>query len=427
MQVTKKDLGKGQIELTVTLSVEEFEPYIQKGAKKLSEEVKIEGFRPGHIPFDVLKNKVGDMPIMEEAAHVAIHKTLEQAIKENVTENAIGQPRVDITKLAPGNPVEYKVILAVLPEIKLGEYKDLKIKKKEVQIKEEEVEKTIEQLKDMKVKEAVVDREVRNDDKVLIDINMYLDKVPVDGGQSKDVAVIVGKNYVIPGFDGKLVKAKKGETLEFELPYPTDHHMRNLAGKMVEFKVVVKEVYAREMPELNDDFAKTFGVKTMAELKENIKKSIEHQKQKEANTEAEKQMLEKIVDKCKFGDIPEMLIDHEGDTMLAEMEQGIAMQGGKFEDYLASIGKSRIQFKLEVMPAAVKRVKVSLLIREISNVEKIEATEAEVEKNVADMKKQYSHDSGMVERLDTNEYKAYAHNALTSQKVIDKLMEWNIV
>lgn len=425
MKVEKKDLEKSQVELTVELTAEELEPYIKRGAEKISREVKIDGFRPGHIPFNVLKGKIGEMAILEEAARIAIDKTIDEAIK-SIEGSPIGQPKVEITKLAPGNTMEYKVIMALLPKVTLGEYKDLKIKQKKVEVENEEVEKVLKDLQDMKVKEAIVDREVKEGDKVLVDIEMFLDKVPVEGGQSKNVAVILGKGYIVPGFDKKIEGMKKGEPREFSLPYPAEYHMKNLAGKMVEFKVTVKEVYERILPELNDEFAKGFGLKKMEELRENIKKSITDEKEKEVSQQAEREMMEKLISKTKFGDIAEMLVEHETKSMLAEIEGTIAQQGANFDDYLSSINKTREQLTLELLPDAVRRVKASVFIREIAQVEKIKVKPEEVEENLAQMRMHYASDKEILDRIENPEYKNYVANVLNSQKVVEKLREWNI-
>lgn len=426
MNVIKKDLTKSQIELAVELSVEEFRPYIKRGAEKVSREVKIEGFRPGKVPYEVLKQKIGEMTILEEAARIAVNKTIEVAIKENVQGQPIGQPKVDIIKIAPNNPMEYKVTLAMLPEVKIGDYKNAKVKLKKAEIKDEEVEKIVRDLQEMKVKELIEEREVRDSDKVVVDIQMFLDKVPIEGGQNKDTAIIIGKNYIVPGFDQKLLGAKKGGKREFSLPYPADYHMKNLAGKIVEFVVTIKEVYKRELPKLDDIFAQGFGAKKMVELKDNIRKSILSQKKRESEQATEKEMLEKIMEKSRFGDIPEMLVDHEVKTMIAELEQIIESQGGKFEDYLSSINKTRDQLTLDLLPEAVKRVKVSLLIREVAVLEKVKVGAEEAENYIKEMKKHYQKDKGLSEKINTLEYKNYVLNILTSRKVVDKLREWNV-
>ena len=433
MKVEKKNLEKSQIELNVELNQDEFKPFIDKAAKRISKEIKIDGFRSGNIPYKILKQKIGEMTILEEAARGAISSKLEELIRDHIDGDPVGQPKIDITKLAPENPLQFKAILALLPDVTLGEYKNLKIKIPKAEAEDVDVKKTMDEILETRVKEALVEREIKDGDKILADLQMFLDNVPIEGGQNKDTAIIMGKNYIVPGFDKNLLGAKKGDIKEFSLPYPKEHHMKNLAGKMVDFKVTIKDVYERIKPELNDDLAKGFGLKNIDELKENVKKSIGKQKKKEANTRAEKEMLEKIINKTKFGDIAEMLVKHEGQKMLAELEQTITQQGGKFEDYLQSIGKSQERLTLDLLPDAVKRVKTSMMIREVAKIEKIKVDDKDVSKQIEDMKKHYKGAGSnapdakqAIAQVDTPEYKSYVYNILNSRKVINKLREWNV-
>ena len=426
MQVTKKDLEKSQVELTVELSNEEFASYIEKGAEKVSKEVKIEGFRPGKVPFDVLKQKIGEMTILEEAAHLAIHKTIDDVIEKNTMgRQAVGQPQVNVTKLAPENPFEYKIIVSILPEISLGKYKDLGLVPEEAKIDDKEVEKALQSLREMRATEAVADREVKMGDKVVVDIKMFLDKVPAEDGQHKELGLLLGKDYFGPGFDKQLVGAKKGDVKKFELPYPTDHHQKNLAGKMVEFEVDIKEVYDRILPELNDEFAAFFQLKDMAELKKNIGESLLHDKQHHIEMKNESELLTKIVDDAKFGDLPEEIVQNELKNMLAELEQSVVRQGGKFEDYLSSIKKDRAALMLDMSPNAIKRIKSALVIREVAVVEKIVPTEKEIHEKIDELKKQYEGNKEVSKMLDEAGYHTYLSNVLTNEKVIAKLKEWN--
>jgi len=427
MNITKKDLGKSQIELTIELTIEEFKPYIKKGVEKVSREVKIDGFRSGKIPYDILKQKIGEMTILEEAARIAINKTIDKAIKENVVGQSVGQPKVDITKLAPDNPMEYKVVIAIIPEIKLGDYKQEKIKPIKTEVKDSEVDKAMEQLSEMRAKEIISDKEIKTTDKVMAGIEMFLDNVPIEGGQSQEAAVIIGKDYFVPGFGEKLIGAKKGETKEFKLPYPKDYHQKNLAGKLVEFRVKIKEVYKRELPGLDDELAKALGMKSFSELKANIKKNIEAEKKQTDDQKIEIKMLDKIMEKTKFGDIPEMLIDHESKSMLDELEHGIEHQGGKFDDYLSSINKTRDQIILDMLPDAVRRAKSALMIREIALVEKIKVEPKEIDEKIAELIKQYKGYEKVEERVKEPGYRLYIQNTMVNRKVIDKLKEWNVV
>lgn len=432
MNIQKKDLGKSQIELTVELPFDEFKPYIKQGAEKISREIKIEGFRPGKVPYEILKQKIGEMAILEEAARIAINKTLETAIKDNVTGQSqrevspVGQPQVNIIKLAPDNPMEYKAVLAILPEIKLGDYKNAKVKLEKTEVADEEVEKMINDLREMQVKEIIADREIKNGDKAVVDIEIFLDKVPVEGGQGKGTGVIVGKGYIVPGFGKKLIGGRKGEVREFSLPYPEDHHQRNLAGKLVEFRVKIKEIYERQLPEINREFAKSFGSNNVDGLKENIKKGLAAEKQRKAGQKAEIEMLDKIIEKTKFGDMPEILIRNEAENMIAELEAGVANQGGKFEDYLSHLNKTRDQLALDLLPNAVKRVKTSLLIREIALAEKISAEDAEIDKEIEHILNHYKDSKGIEEKVKSPAHREYLRNLIGGRKVIDKLKEWNM-
>jgi trigger factor len=425
MQVDKKDLGKSQLELVIILSAEEFAPYVKKGAENLAQVLKIEGFRPGKAPYEIVKSKVGEMAILEEGAHIAINKTLAEAFKD-IDRQVIGQPDISISKLAPNNPLEYKAVISLVPEVTLGAYKDLQLVEKKVEVKDEEVARALAELSEMNVKETIAEREAQDSDKILVDIDMYLDNVPVEGGQNKGTAVILGKDYIIPGFDKKIIGAKKGDVREFSLSYPTEFHMKNLAGKMVEFKVKVNEIYARVLPEQNDELAKMFHFKNLDDLKDNIKKSIEHGKGKEIRQALEIEILDKIAAKTKFGDLSEMLVQHEVDAIMNEMEAEIEKQGGKFGDYLESIKKSRGDLMLDATPNAIKRVKTALLVREIAIKEKMTVETKEVEDYLEHQKSHHKNDSAILEKLSSPEYKNYAMNVLVNRKVIEKLREWNI-
>ncbi len=426
MQVSKKDLDKSQIELTVELSAEELAPYIEKGAQKVSEEVKIEGFRPGKVPYDVLKQKIGEMTILEEAANIAIRKTIDEVIEKNTMERqAIGQPQVNVTKLAPNNPLEYKVVLSLLPTVALGKYKGLNIKVEEAKLEKGELDKAINELREMRAQEKVADRAAEMGDKITVNIKMFLDKVPVEDGEHKDLAIMLGKDYFVPGFDKKLVGMKKDEERKFELPYPENHHLKNLAGKMVEFEVIAKEVYSRELPELNDEFATFFRMKDLAELKKNLEESILHERKHKIEAKNEAEIVTKIIDDTKFGDLPEVMVQSELKNMLAELEQSVVRQGGKFDDYLQHLKKDRAGLMLEMSPNAVKRVKSAMVVREIAIVEKIAAGEKEIADKIEDLKKEYANNKEVLKMLGEHGYAHYLQNVLTNEKVISKLKEWN--
>jgi len=427
MKVTKNILPKSQIEFFVEMTYEEFQPSIEAAAAQISQEVKIDGFRPGKAPLDVVKKKVGEMSILEKAANIAINKSFNKIIEENGKDDKlIGQPQVEITKIAPENPFEFKVIFSTLPKVTLGEYKNLAVPEVKAIIDQKEVEKVIDYLRDTRVKEVTVDREVQNNDKVVANIQMFLDNVPIEGGQTQSATIIVGKEYFVPGFDGKILGAKKNDIKEFKLPYPKDFHQKNLAGKNVEFKVEIKDIFAREIPTMDDEFAKNFGGKDLADLKAMIEKDILGQKSFEAERKTELDMLEKILAKTKFEELPEMLVTNETEKMLIELEENVSKQGGKMDDYLSSLKKTRNELTLDLLPEAVKRVKTALLIREVGELEKIEPTENDIEEKIKSLLEQYKGYAKVEERVKDPNYRTYLKNSIASQKVVEKLKEWNV-
>jgi trigger factor len=427
MQVNVKDLGKSEVEISAEMTAEEFKPYIEKGATKVSEQVKIEGFRRGKVPYDILKQKVGEMSILEEAAHIAIKKNIDDLFKDHLAErDPVGQPTVEITKLAPDNSLEFKIKIAVLPEVKLGAYKDLKLKAAEAVIDEKEVDKILENLRASRAKESLVERAAEINDKVLARIEMSLDRVPVEDGQIPEAAIILGKEYFVPGFDKNLVGLKAEEEKEFSLVYPKDHFQKNLAGKNVDFKVRVKSVFGRELPELDDELSKIFGFKTMDNMRTFLTDNMRRQAEDKADQKTEIEILDKILSTSKFGDLPEILVDNEAKMMLSEVENSIVSQGGNMKDYLASLKKSQDELLLELLPNAIKRVKSALMMKEIAKIEDLRLEESEIDQKIEELKVQYKNDEKVQKAVAEHGYRHYLGNILLNQKIIKKLKEWNI-
>ncbi len=426
MKVEKKELSKTQIELNVELSVEEFKSYIIKGAEEISKSVKIDGFRNGKAPLEVVIQKVGEMNVLDHSARIVINKTLEKVIKENTDKQLLGNPSIDITMLSPGNPLKYKIIASFLPNVELGKYKDNNIEAEIVKVTDKEIKKTINTLREQMVSETLVDRKAKKDDKVIVDIDMFVDKVPLEGGQSKDTSVLLGKDYLVKGFDDNIVDSKKGDELNFDLKYPKDYPQVNFAGKNINFKVKVKDVYERKLPAIDGEFMKKFGVKNEKELNDVVRKDIEKEKEYKANQETEGKVIKKIVENSKFDEIPDILITEETKKMMTELEQNITSQGGKFDDYLSSIKKSKEEMEKELLPNAITRVKSALVIREIGIKEGLSVTEEEINQKVEELLNQYKGYEKVEEKIKEPGYRSYLHNMLLNNKIVQKLKDWNI-
>lgn len=425
MEVTRTNLTANRIELLVKVLAIEMSRLAQQAATHLSEHTTIQGFRPGKAPYEVVKARLGEMAILEETSRLAVNKTIDEALEKNITEDWIGQPQITIIKLAPDNDFEYKALVTLLPNVTLGIYKELGLKAKTISVTDDEVVKVIDHLSEGRVKEAAVDRAAEKDDKIVVDIAMSLDNVPLDGGQNKDTAVIIGKDYLVPGFDEHLIGLTKAEERTFNIHYPDNHFQKNIAGKEVSFKVIAKDIFSRELPKLDDDFAKTFGLETITELRTNIKTNLEAEKTEEAKYTLEHSILEAVVAKATISELPDELIDNELEVMLKELEHNVTAAGGKFTDYLVSINKPLESLKQELRPQAIERLKISLVVRAIIKAEHITVTEAEVNTELDNLRKHYGHDTKALETLNSSLYRQHIETLLLNRKVVANLLTWN--
>jgi len=417
---SSKKLTKSQIEITVTITPEDFAPYLEKATRKLSEETAIKGFRPGKVPADVLKKQIGEMKIYEEAAALAAQDSyLDIATKDKI--EPLGYPHVEFIKLAPGNEFIYKATVTLIPSVKINDYKSVKIRENKIEITDEQVAKVIEELRDTKAKEAISTKPAAMGDKVEIDFDVVRDNVPIDGGSQKKYPLIIGSNHFIPGFEENLVGLEINGEKEFELNFPEEYHNKNLAGKPAKFKVKILAIYNRELPTLDDTLAQGFGAKTLADLKEQIHHNLEHEEHHKEEERVERELLEALIAKTTFGELPDILINAETNKMIKEMESNISLQGLKFEDYLKHLNKTPEQLKLDFIPQAIKRVQASLLMRAIFFKENIHITEAEIEHELALIQQYYSANPEITKNFKTPEYQEYVRNMLGNRKVMDLL------
>lgn len=420
MKITKKDLEKRQVELTIELSVDELKPYLDKAAKKISQQVDIPGFRKGKIPYDVLKQNVGEATIYEEAFYDAVQETLPKAVEQEKLE-VIGQPKVDIEKVAPGNPVSYKAVLSLMPNIKLGDYKTLKAKRKKVEVDEKKVAQTFEDLKKMRAQEKLVNREAKNGDKVEINFEIKQSGVVIEGGQGQKYPLMLGENKFIPGFEDQVVGMKKDQEKEFPITFPKDYFEKKLQGRKCDVKTKVLNVYELTLPEINDEFAKSFNFKSKAEFEEKIKENINKEVEQKEKERLELSILEEIMEKSTFDEFPATLIDSEMDKMWHELKHNVEDSGGKMEDYLKHIGKTEEEIKKDMKPQADKRIKTALISRAIAEAEKIEVSDKEAEEEIKKQTEPYKDNPEVQKQIQSDEYKRYVKNLLANKKTFELL------
>lgn len=426
MKIEKKDLSKNQIELNIEVSLEEIKPHLEKTAIRLASKTNIPGFRPGKAPYDLVKAKLGEMTIWQEALNSILAQTFYQAVQEHQLKT-VGQPDIKIDKLAPGNPLVYTAKVSLLPEVVLGDWQKSEVKKTEIKVSQEDLDKTFAQLQEMQVAENKVERVANNGDKVELDFEVSIDKVLIEGGKSTKYPIVLGEGKMIPGFEEKIIGSKAGDDLEFELKFPDKYFQNNLAGKLANFKVKVLAVYERKLPELNDQFSKNIGFENMAALEKQLKENIQKDKEAKEKQRLERMAIEAVVKTTTIDDLPEGLIHSELHKMIHELQQNVQQQGLDFVGYLKSIGKTYDQLEKEFEPQAQERIKASLTLRKIAETENIITSEEEIDQEVKKQEEMYKDNPQALKDIKTPDYRQYLQNFLTNQKVIkfitDKILK----
>lgn len=371
MKLERKDGKPAKVEFSVEWSVDELKPYLPRATKHISEEVKIPGFRSGHVPYDILKQRLGEAAIWEALAQVIVRETLKKILKDH-PESFIGTPEVNFQKIAPQNPLAFTVVLYRLPRIKVGNYKQLKTKKQEVKIEESELQKELETLRKLRAKEALVAREAKQGDRVLVDFNIQVAGVPIEGGQAMDHALILGEGQLLKDFENHIMGMKASETKKFKLTFPKDYFQKTLAGKESDVTLKLKQVYERALPALDDAFAAQWHYQNIGSLEEEVKKRIESQKKRREEARFSDALMEEIMNASEYEELPPLLVDDEKKRMMQELREAVESSGGKWEDYLSHLKKTEDDLSKNSQKEAERRVKISLLVHELLKLEGIE-------------------------------------------------------
>jgi len=418
-----KKLPKSQVEFSITVPAAEFEKFIDAAAEELSKDLRIDGFRPGKAPRSVVEQKVGAEKILAHGAERAIKKTYVDAVSKNKID-AIGEPKITITKIASGNDLEYKAVAAVMPEIKLSDYrKDAKsIKKPEPEkVTEQQIEKELEVLQKSRAKLVTVTRAAKKDDRVEIDFEVTVAGKLIEGGSAKNYPLTIGENYFIPGFEDKLIGMKEKEEKEFELDFPKDYHQKELAGKPARFKVKISLVQEKELPKIDDEFARSLGnFENLAAFKKNLSEGIELEQKHKSGEKWRAEAIDKVAAESQI-DLPDILIEQELEKMMAEFEQNIAAMGLQLETYLENIKKSKSEITKGWKEAAEKRVRAALVLKEIAKAEEIEVPSSEVEEEMNRVLAYYKSAGNIEKNVDMERLYAYAKGILSNEKVFELL------
>lgn len=420
MKVTVQRVPKSQVELTIEVSVEEVKPFVEKAAVRISKEVNIKGFRPGKAPYDVLKQNVGEATIYEEAFQDIVNDTYARAIEQEKLQ-VVGRANIAVEKIAPGNPIVYKATAPLMPSVKLGDYKTLSTKKGVVSLDEKKLERTLDDLRKMRAKEILVNREARTGDKVVVDFDIQMEGVSIEGGKAEKQHIVLGESKFIPGFEDGIVGMKKGEQKAFEVVFPAEYVKKDVAGKKAMAHITLHDVYEMELPVLDDAFAKELNFDSLEKLQQEVRANIQRELEQEAEEKFEVDVIEEITKSSQIDELPDQLVDEEVEKMLRELEQDIVQRGLKFDDYLEHMKKTRDGLKEHFREAATRRIHAALVLREVAVVEQITADAAEIEKEIAEMKQKYASMPDLAGQLDSPAYRARMENILIHRKTFERL------
>lgn len=423
MQSTIKRLPKSVVEIRVVAEHDDIADDLKRAAMELSSQRPIEGFRPGKAPYERVKTAYGEAAIYEAAMHDIVRRSYVKAVKEHDL-HTFGEPSINVTKLAPGNPVEYTATVSLVPKVlKMADVRDITVDTYPAGAEDSDVDGTLKELQRMQTKEVAVERAAGEKDKIVVDMDMSKGGVPLDGGQTKDHGIYLDQEAYIPGLKEQMLGLGRDAEKTFSLRFPKDHYQKHLAGTDVDFRVKVKGVYELQHPELDDAFAKALGQENIGALRDLLRANIDKDKKDKEQQRMDNEVFEKLVDKSKFEDIPDDIVNIETNRMLSELKHSVNDRGVEFDQYLESIKKTLDELKLEMIPQAIKRVKTALLMREIAEKEGIAAEDGEVLEELQNLINAYSNDAKIQEQLRSEEYQDYLRTSIRNRKVVDFLRD----
>ncbi|WP_062104535.1 trigger factor [Bacillus niameyensis] len=386
--------------LTVEVNVETVNEGLNKAFQKVSKQVNIPGFRKGKIPRPLFEKRFGVESLFQEALDFILPDAYAKAVDEAGIV-PVDRPEIDIEQMEKGKELIFKATVTVKPEVKLGEYKGLEVEKLDDTVTDEDVNEEIKTLQERQAELVVKeDGEVENGDTVVIDFEGFVDGEAFEGGKSENYSLEIGSNSFIPGFEEQLIGAKSGEEKDIEVAFPDEYHAEELAGKPAVFKVKIHEIKAKELPELDDEFAKDVDdkVETLEELKTSIKDRLTESKKNEADQKLRNDLVEKAAANAEI-DLPEIMVDNEIDRMMQEFEQRLQMQGMNLELYFQFSGQDEAALREQMKTDGEQRVRTSLTLEAIAKAENLEADEEAVDEEIKKMAEMYKMDVEEVKNI----------------------------
>lgn len=422
MSVQVEKLEKNMAKLTVEVSAEDFKAAIKKAYNKTKNRFAIPGFRKGKASQAVIEKMYGEAVFYEDAADEAINSTYAEAMKESGLD-IVSRPEITVEQIGKDQAFIYSALVAVKPEVTLGEYKGVEVEKADAAVTAEDVEAELKRVQEQNARLLTVeDRPVADGDQTVIDFEGFVDGKGFEGGKAEDYPLTIGSHSFIDTFEEQLIGKNIGEECEVNVTFPTEYHAAELAGKPAMFKVTVKEIKVKELPALDDEFASEVSeFDTLDEYKQDIEKKLQERKEKAAASQNEDRVVAKVVENASM-EIPEKMIDAQVDNMLRETAQRMQSQGLSMDLYMKYTGMTADQMTDQMRPEAVKRIQTRLVLEAVVKAENIETSEEKLDEEIAKMAEAYKMEAEKLKSYMTDSDKDQMKQDLAVQAAVDLLV-----
>ena len=423
MKSKVENIEKNVVKLTIELEAEVFNDSLKKAYQKNRGRYTIPGFRKGKAPMNFIERYYGESVFYEEAFNIACPEAYEKAIEENSLE-PVSRPELDVEQIEKGKDLIFTAKITVKPEVKLGEYKGLKVEKEIVNITDEDVQKELEKIQDKNARLITAeDRVVKDKDTLNIDFEGFVDDEPFEGGSAKGYTLVVGSGTFIPGFEEQLIGAETGKEIDVNVTFPEEYHSEDLKGKEAVFKVVVNEIKEKILPEINDEFAQDVSeFDTLEEYKADIKEKLLKEAQESAEKKYEDDIVKKAVDNAEI-DIPEIMVEHQLNNILNRLNMTLRYQGMDLNSYINMVGTDEETFRNGYRDTAVLDVRTQLVLEKIGKEEKVEATEEDVEAEIAETAEKYKQSVEDFKKHLQDDDIEYIKDTVITKKIIKLIKE----
>lgn len=423
MSLQVEKLEHNMAKLTIEVPAEELEKALETAYQKNKNKISVPGFRKGKVPRNMIEKMYGPAIFYEDAANELIPDAYEKALDE-CEEEIVSAPKIDVIQIEKGKDFIFTAEVAVKPEVTLGKYKGIKVDEADLAVTEEEINAQIEKERENSARTiSVEDRPVKDGDITTLDFEGFVDGVAFEGGKGTDYPLTIGSGSFIPGFEEQLIGAELNKEVEVNVTFPEDYHAKDLAGKPATFKCKIKDIKEKELPELDDEFASEVSAfDTMAEYKEDVKKSLEMKKADAAKIAKEEAVIDAVIEDAKM-DIPDAMVETEQRQIIEEFSQRMRMQGLTMEQYMQFTGMTPQALMEQTKPQALKRIQSRLVLEAVAKAEDLKASEEDYAAEIKDMSEKYQMEEDKIKEMLGEKGKKQVEEDLAIRKAVDFLVD----